>query len=78
VEFSTPLEAQQALDALRHSHYHGRKLVIDFAEAEAEDAEEQLEKMAEKMNSQVNKVTAQKLIGAGRKKFNVSGDDPES
>lgn len=78
VEFSTPMEAQQAYDALRHSHYHGRKLVIDFAEADAEDAEEQLEQMAKKVNSQVNKLTAQKLIGAGRKKFNVSGEDPES
>ena len=78
VEFSTPLEAQQALDALRHSHYHGRKLVIDFAEAEAEDAEAQLEQMAAKVNSQVNKLTAQKLIGAGRKKFNVSGEEPET
>jgi multiple RNA-binding domain-containing protein 1 len=78
VEFSTPLEAQQAYDALRHSHYHGRKLVIEFAEADAEDAEAQLEQMAAKVNSQVNKLTAQKLIGAGRKKFNVSGEDPES
>jgi multiple RNA-binding domain-containing protein 1 len=78
VEFSTPLEAQQAYDALRHSHYHGRKLVIEFAEADVEDAETQLEQMAAKVNSQVNKLTAQKLIGAGRKKFNVSGEDPES
>jgi multiple RNA-binding domain-containing protein 1 len=75
VEFSTPLEAQHALDALKHSHYHGRKLVIDFAEADAEDAETQLEQMAKKVNSQVNKLTAQKLIGAGRKKFNVAGED---
>ena len=78
VEFSTPLEAQQALDALRHSHYHGRKLVIDFAEADVEDAEAQLEQMAAKVNSQVNKLTAQKLVGAGRKKFNVAGEDQES
>ncbi|KIW08564.1 uncharacterized protein PV09_00529 [Verruconis gallopava] len=78
VEFSTPLEAQQAYEALRHSHYHGRKLVIEFAEADAEDAEEQLEKMAAKVSSQVNKLTAQKLIGAGRKKFSASGDDQDS
>jgi multiple RNA-binding domain-containing protein 1 len=77
VEFSTPLEAQQAYDALKHSHYHGRKLVIDFAEADVEDAEAQLEQMAAKVNSQINKLTAQKLVGPGRKKFNVEGGDGE-
>jgi len=78
VEFSTPMEAQQAFDALRHSHYHGRRLVIEFAEADAEDAEAQIEQMAAKVNSQVNKLAVQKLAGAGRKKFNVSGEDLES
>lgn len=78
VEFSTPLEAQQAFDALRHSHYHGRRLVIEFADADAEDAEAQIEQMAAKVNSQVNKLAVQKLTGPGRKKFNVSGEEPEA
>jgi multiple RNA-binding domain-containing protein 1 len=76
-EFSTPREAANAMDALGSTHLLGRKLVLEFAAAEAEDAEEELDRMQKKVGAQTNKVAIQKLTGAGRKKFNVSGDDPE-
>jgi multiple RNA-binding domain-containing protein 1 len=76
-DFSTPREAANAMDALRNTHLLGRRLVLEFAEAEAEDAEEELERMQKKIGAQTNKVAIQKLTGAGRKKFNVSGDEPE-
>jgi multiple RNA-binding domain-containing protein 1 len=77
-EFSTPREAANAMEALGSTHLLGRKLVLEFAAAEAEDAEEELERMQKKVGAQANKVAIQKLTGAGRKKFNVSGDDPDA
>jgi multiple RNA-binding domain-containing protein 1 len=76
-DFTTPREAQNAMDALRNTHLLGRRLALDFAAADAEDAEEEIERMQKKVGSQIDKVAIQKLTGAGRKKFNVSGDDPE-
>ena len=76
-EFTTPKEAESAMDALRNTHLLGRRLVIDYAAEDPEDAEEQLEKMQSKVGSQLNKVAVQNLMGDGRKKFNVSvpGED---
>jgi len=70
-EFTTPKEAQSAMDALRNTHLLGRRLVLDFAEEEPEDAEAEIEKMQKKVGSQINKVALQKLTGNGRKKFNI-------
>ncbi|KAF4976973.1 hypothetical protein FZEAL_6444 [Fusarium zealandicum] len=47
-DFVTPREAENALNALRDTHLLGRKLVLDFAEAEAVDAEEEIAKMQKK------------------------------
>ena len=75
-DFVTPREAENALKALRDTHLLGRKLVLDFAEAEAVDAEEEIEKMQRKVGGQVNKVALQQLTGGGRKKVNI-GDNNE-
>ncbi|KAK7520509.1 hypothetical protein IWZ03DRAFT_139930 [Phyllosticta citriasiana] len=74
-DFTTPREAENAMDALRNTHLLGRKLVLDFASEDPEDAEEEIAKMQEKVGKQVNKVALQNLTGAGRKKFNVAGND---
>ncbi|OCL12545.1 RNA-binding domain-containing protein [Glonium stellatum] len=74
-EFTTPREAENVIDALRNTHLLGRKLVLDYAAEDPEDAEEELEKMQKKVGSQVNKVALQRLTGGGRKKFNVAGND---
>lgn len=71
-DFTTPKEAENAMDALRDTHLLGRRLVLDFAAEESEDAEVEIEKMQQKAGSQLNKVALQKLTGAGRKKFTVS------
>jgi len=76
-EFTTPREAQNAMDALRNTHLLGRRLVLDFAAEDAEDAEEEIERMQKKVGSQIDKVAIAKLTGAGRKKFNVAGEDQE-
>ncbi|OAQ66900.1 multiple RNA-binding domain-containing protein 1 [Pochonia chlamydosporia 170] len=73
-DFVTPREAENALNALKDTHLLGRRLVLDFAEAEAVDAEEEIEKMQRKVGGQVNKVALQKLTGGGRKKVNIGND----
>ncbi|KAF9875895.1 pre-rRNA processing protein [Colletotrichum karsti] len=76
-EFVTPREAENALNALRDTHLLGRRLVLDFAEAEAVDAEEEIAKMQRKIGGQVNKVALSQLMGQGRKKVNIGGDDAD-
>lgn len=78
-DFTTPKEAQSAMDALKDTHLLGRRLVLDFTEAEPTDAEAEIEKMAAKVGSQTNAVAVQKLTGQGRKKFtaNQKNDDEE-
>lgn len=76
-DFVTPREAENALNALRDTHLLGRKLVLDFAEAEAVDAEEEIEKMQRKVGGQVNKVALQQLTGGGRKKVNIGNTEED-
>lgn len=75
-DFTTPKEAESAMDALRDTHLLGRRLVLDFASEDPDDAEAEIEKMQQKAGSQLNKVALQNLTGAGRKKFRV-GDEQE-
>ncbi|KAM3069301.1 Multiple RNA-binding domain-containing protein 1 [Clarireedia jacksonii] len=76
-DFITAREAENALEALKDTHLLGRRLVLEFAAAEAVDAEEEIEKMQKKVGSQVNKVALQNLTGGGRKKFNIEGNDAD-
>lgn len=75
-DFVTPREAENALNSLKDTHLLGRKLVLDFAEAEAVDAEEEIEKMQRKVGGQANKMALQQLTGKGRQKVNI-GDNNE-
>ncbi|KAI3322704.1 MRD1-like protein [Xylariaceae sp. AK1471] len=77
VDFSSSKEAASALQALEGTHLLGRRLIIQYAEADAVDAEEEIAKMQKKVGGQVNKVALQELTGRGRKKFNVGGDRDE-
>lgn len=76
-DFTTPKEAANAIDALRDTHLLGRRLVLDYAEEEPEDAEAEIEKMQKRVGSQVNKVALQKLTSGGRKKFTTENDAEE-
>ncbi|KAI5467308.1 hypothetical protein BGZ63DRAFT_410311 [Mariannaea sp. PMI_226] len=76
-DFVTPREAENALNALKDTHLLGRKLVLDFAEAEAVDAEEEIAKMQKKVGRQVNKVALQQLTGRGRQRVNIGDNEDE-
>lgn len=78
-EFESPREAENCIRSLKDTHLLGRKLVLDYAEAEAIDAEEEIAKMQKKIGGQINKVELQKLTagkGSARQKFDI-GDDNE-
>ncbi|KAG9241399.1 hypothetical protein BJ878DRAFT_230982 [Calycina marina] len=77
-DFVTAREAENALEALKDTHLLGRRLVLEFAAADAVDAEEEIERMQNKVGNQVNKVAIENLTGKGRKKFNIQGDDDEN
>lgn len=76
-DFVTPREAENALNALKDTHLLGRRLVLDFAAAEAVDAEEEIEKMQRKVGGQANKMALQQLTGGGRKKVTIGNDEDE-
>ncbi|KAH7269625.1 uncharacterized protein BKA55DRAFT_588279 [Fusarium redolens] len=54
-----------------------RSLVLDFAEAEAVDAEEEIAKMQKKVGGQMNKVALQQLTGRGRSRVNIGNENDE-
>lgn len=76
-DFLTPREAENALNALRDTHLLGRRLVLDYADAEAIDPEEEIAKMLRKVEGQTNKVALQQLTGGGRKKVNIGNEEDE-
>ncbi|KAK4193444.1 hypothetical protein QBC35DRAFT_469107 [Podospora australis] len=76
-EFSTTKEALNAITALKDTHFLGRRLVLDFAEAEDLDPEEQIKAMEKKMRGQASKVALQQLTGAGRSKVNIGDNDED-
>jgi multiple RNA-binding domain-containing protein 1 len=74
-EFTTPLEAANAMAALKDTHLLGRRLHIDYATVDAVDAEAEIEAMQKKVGAQVDKLALQKLVGPGRKKFVLPGNE---
>ena len=76
-DFTTPREAVSAMNALEGTHLLGRRLVLQFAEEEAIDPEEEIEKMQKKVGRQANQMALQELTGRGRRKVTLGGDENE-
>ncbi|KUI58663.1 Multiple RNA-binding domain-containing protein 1 [Cytospora mali] len=78
-EFESPREAENCIKSLKDTHLLGRRLVLDYAEAEAVDAEEEIAKMQKKIGGQVNSVALQKLTakGSARQKFEIGEDNED-
>ncbi|ODH29897.1 hypothetical protein ACO22_03662 [Paracoccidioides brasiliensis] len=76
-DFISVREAENAMEALKHTHLLGRRLVLEFASEEAIDPEKEIRNIEKKMDVQVNLVKLRNLTGSGRKKFNLdaSGDE---
>ncbi|KAF9889925.1 Multiple RNA-binding domain-containing protein 1 [Aspergillus nanangensis] len=76
-DFVSAREAENAMDALKNTHLLGRRLVLEFANAEAIDAEQEIQQIEKKVGEQLDRVKLQKLTGTGRKKFTVGAQDGE-
>jgi multiple RNA-binding domain-containing protein 1 len=60
-EFVTAKEALNAMEALKDTHLLGRRLVLDYAQQNSEDAEEEIERMSKKVSKQTDMVALAKL-----------------
>ncbi|KAF7591956.1 Multiple RNA-binding domain-containing protein 1 [Aspergillus hancockii] len=76
-DFVSAREAENAMDALKNTHLLGRKLVLEFANEEAIDPEQEIEQIEKKVGEQMDRIKLQKLTGTGRKKFTVGAQDEE-
>ncbi|CCE63029.1 hypothetical protein TPHA_0D03960 [Tetrapisispora phaffii CBS 4417] len=77
VEFLLPKEAENAMDQLQGVHLLGRRLVIQYAQAEAVDAEEEISRMTKKARKQMaTREYGSLKSSGGRKKLEMDdGDD---
>lgn len=76
-EFVSPKEAESAMTALQDTHLLGRRLILEYAEAETIDPEEEIAKMQRKVGGQTSKVALQQLTGGSRKKVTLGDDEDE-
>lgn len=68
VEFGLLKEAENAMSQLEGVHLLGRRLVMDYAEKDAEDAEAEIDRMTAKVQQQyaTQQLAAQRLAGSGK------------
>lgn len=77
-EFLSAKEAENAIEALSHTHLLGRRLVLDFAESEIVDPEAEIQAMEKKIQGHQDTLTHHRMTGSTRKKFNLhAGEDVE-
>ena len=67
-DFITAREAQGAMDALKDTHLLGRRLVLEFAEGDAEGAEEEIERMQRKVAGQTGVIEVARLREGRRRR----------
>ncbi|EJS41268.1 mrd1p [Saccharomyces arboricola H-6] len=78
VEFLLPKEAENAMDQLHGVHLLGRRLVMQYAEEDAVDAEEEIARMTKKVRKQVATSEMAALTNkGGRKKLDLDDEDNE-
>lgn len=77
VEFLLPKEAENAMEQLQGVHLLGRRLVMQFAQQDAEDAEDEIARMTNKVKKQMaTRELAAIRNGGGRRKLEM--DDEEN
>ncbi|SCU82281.1 LADA_0C04214g1_1 [Lachancea dasiensis] len=77
VEFLLPKEAENAMEQLQGVHLLGRRLVMQHAEQEPQDAEEQIARMTRKVRSQVQTQEHAAMRNGGRRKVDLGEDDDD-
>ncbi|KAI5963395.1 MRD1 [Candida theae] len=77
VEFNLLKEAETAMKQLEGVHLLGRRLVMQYAEQESEDAEAEIEKMTKKVKRQVGTRNLAAARLAGKSKIELEEKDDE-
>ncbi|OBA27618.1 RNA-binding domain-containing protein [Hanseniaspora valbyensis NRRL Y-1626] len=72
VEFLLPKEAESAMDQLAGVHLLGRRLVMQYAELDPEDADSKIEKMTQKVRKQFNSSQMASKRNATKGKFTLN------
>ncbi|CCF55986.1 hypothetical protein KAFR_0A05510 [Kazachstania africana CBS 2517] len=78
VEFLLPKEAEAAMDQLQGVHLLGRRLVMQYAQQDAENAEEEIARMTKKVKRQAaaNELSAIRQA-SGRKKLELEDENTD-
>lgn len=78
VEFLLPKEAETAMDQLQGVHLLGRRLVMQYAEQDSENAEDEIARMTKKVKKQaaIREIAAIKS-GGGRRRLDIEGDEDD-
>lgn len=75
VEFLLPNEAEHAMDQLQGVHLLGRRLVMQYAEENSGDVEEEIEKLTRKAKKQVATRELGAIRSSGKRKLDLDDDD---
>ena len=70
-DFISAKEAENALEALKKTHLLGRRLVLEVAEGDAIDPEEEIRAIEKRVGQQTQKIQLSHITGSGRTKFDV-------
>ena len=76
-EFITPKEAENAMESLQNTHLLGRRLVLQYAEGETIDPEEELRMLEMKTGRQSDMVRLSQLTESARRKFTAQANEDE-
>ena len=77
-DFVSGKEAEHAIEALRATHLLGRRLVMEFAQEEAVDPEQEVLAMEDKVGRQTEMIKLREMTSNGRKAFALGTGDDES
>jgi multiple RNA-binding domain-containing protein 1 len=75
-DFVTAKEAENAMEALKDTHLLGRRLVLEFADEESIDPEDELRAMESKVGKQTEMIHLKQMTDSGRNRFKVGTEDP--
>lgn len=80
VEFTLLKEAENAMNQLQGVHLLGRRLVMQYAEKDSDNVEDEIEKMTKKVRKQAasREVAAVRMAGKGKMNIDEESEDPFS
>lgn len=78
VEYTLLKEAENAMNQLEGVHLLGRRLVMQYAEKESDNAEDEIERMTQKVKKQAasREMAAVRMAGKGKVNLDEENEDP--